>query len=247
MRLTLLIGILLGMGLCVLPGFSCTRDPAPAAVEAAPGPKPTPLGKWDDEIAAAKADAAAAGGDRLKVLEAEKREAEARANKAAAESKEWREVSGQKDAQIKAEQDRQRQVYLYWAAGIFLLLAIAAAVLAVWQPIVRKLAGGFAIACLAGAALCIFVSWLVPYLLWVGCGLVVLLGGGMLLYWKRDSKALLQTVEAVGAAKTRIPEFKTAYKGIFNEVIDSDADRHLNAVRDLVTAKLAKLIDVERV
>jgi hypothetical protein len=240
MRITLLLGILLGVGLCVLPGYSCTRAEATAPTpEAKPGPAPTPLGKWDDEIEQAKYDAAAAGGDRLKVLEAQKREADARAERSAAESKQWREVSGQKDVQIKAEHDRIEQVRLYWAAGIFLLLAIAAAVVAVWQPIVRHLAGGFAVACAAGAALCIFVAWLVPYLIWIGGVMSVIGIAAALIWWKRDSKALGQTVEAVGAAKARVPAFTDAYKAIFNGIIDSDADAHIMKVRGLVAAKIA--------
>lgn len=240
MRLTLLLGMLFGVSLCLLPGFACRehRDTPPPQAEA-PAERPNTLGKWDEEIDQAKVDGINAKTplDRLK---AEKREAEARASRAEDESRQWHQLSSQKDVQIKQEQDRQRQVYLYWAAGIFLLLAIAAAVLAIWQPLVRKLAGGFAIACVGGAALCIFVSWLVPYLFWVGCALVVLLGGAMFVYWKRDSKSLHQVVEAVGEAKDKVPAFKDAYRGIFRQVIDTDAEAHIDRVRESVAGKLAK-------
>ncbi len=234
------IGVLLGVALCVLPGYTCSRSQPAAAPPVETGPKPTPLGKWDDEIAKAKADAAAAGGNRLAQLEAEKREADARANKSAEESKEWKGVSAQKDEQIKAEHERIEQVRLYWAAGIFLLLAIAAAVIAIWQPMVRKWAGGFAIACAGGAALCVFVAWLVPYLIWVGGSLAVIGIGAVLIWWKRDTKGLNQVVEAVGAAKDEVPAFQAAYKNIFSRVIDTDAEAHITNVRGLVSARIAK-------
>ncbi len=240
MRLTLLIGILFGVALCFLPGWACTRrqDAPPPQVEA-PSERPSTLGKWDEDIAKAQADGMNAKSP-LDHLEAQKREAEARASRSEDEARQWHELSSQKDVQIRKERDRLDQVRLYWAAGIFLLLAIAAAVIAVWQPIVRKLAGGFAIACGAGAALCVFVAWLVPYLIWVGGGLGVIGLVAVFIWWKRDSKSLHQVVEAVGAAKDKVPAFKDAYQGIFREVIDTDAEAHIDKVRANVAGKLAK-------
>ncbi len=239
-RYSIWLGIPLGMALALMPGWTCapSRLDAPPVVEN-PADRPNTLGKWDEDIDQAQADALNAKTPLAK-LQAEKREADARAHRAEDESRQWHQLSTQKDSQIKAEQDRLKQVYLYWAAGIFLLLAVAAAVVAVWQPIVRKLAGGFAIACVAGASLCVFFAWLVPYLIWVGGGMAVIAIGAALIWWKRDTKGLNQVVEAVGTAKEKVPAFAEAYKGIFNGVIDTDAENHITNVRSLVAARLAK-------
>ncbi len=240
MRLPLLLGILLGVAICLLPGWKCADSrSAPSPQVEAPSERPSTLGKWDEDIKKAQADNLNASTE-LGHLEAQKREAEARAHRSEDEARQWHELSSQKDVQIRKEQDRLKQVYLYWAAGIFLLLAIAAAVIAVWQPLVRKIAGGFSIACLAGAALCVFISWLVPYLIWVGGGLGLIGLIAVFIWWKRDAKSLRQVVEAVGAAKDKVPEFKDAYRGIFREVIDTDAEAHIDQVRARVAGTLAK-------
>lgn len=230
------------MGLIIGSLLACGGAGRPNAVPAAEAPDPghpDTTSVLTTDIEQAHADAMTAKTPLAK-LEAEKREANARATLAEQEATQWHLLSKQKDVQIKAEHDRQEQVYLYWAAGIFLLLAIAAAVVAIWQPIVRRIAGGFAIACLGGASLCVFVAWLVPYLIWIGGGLAVLALGAVLIWWKRDSKGLHQVVEAVGAAKAEVPAFEAAYRNIFSRVIDSDAEAHITKVRASVAGSLAK-------
>jgi uncharacterized protein YhaN len=215
------------------------RDPAP---NPAPIEQPkAPTDHYGEDIEKAQADAEAAHkkGDRLAELEAQKREAVARAEQAEQYAKQWRDTSAKKDVQIKEEHDHQKQVMLWWFSGIMLVVGLAAVALAIWIPATAKWAVRFAIACGVVSGLAIFLAWLVPYLIWIGGTMVV---GGLIaaaVWWKGDHKSLTQVVEAVGEAKNKVPEFKAAYKGIFREIIDTDAQNRITAVRERVTAKLA--------
>ncbi len=220
---------------------SCShRDSTPPQSTPKAEEGPAPLATYDQEIDAAKKDEQAAGSDRLKVLEAQKREANARAAKAEQEAKQWHQVSSQKDTQITTEQNHRRQVQLYWLSGILILLALAATVLAIWQPMLRKIAGGFAVACVAVAGLALFLAWLIPYLIWVGVSLAVIGVGAVVFWWIRDHKSLRQVVESVGAAKAQIPAFKDGYREIFSKIIDSNVDRNIDKVRAYIGNQATK-------
>lgn len=232
-----LIAILAYSGLLV--GGACPERKTPPPTPEIKQPKP-PTDHYDADITQAETDAAAAHtkGDRLAELEAQKREAEARANQADEYARQWRETSTQKDRQIAAEHDHQEQVKLYWFSGIMLVVGLAAVALAIWIPATAKWAVRFAIACGVVSGLAIFLAWLVPYLVWVGGALVV---GGLIaaaVWWKGDHKGLEQVVEAVGDAKEKIPAFKAAYKGIFSSIIDTDAEKRITAVRGRVASRI---------
>lgn len=234
-----LLALVIGFYVPLLLGGSCPKRETPPPTTEIKQPKP-PTDHYQQEIDQAEVDAAAAGkkGDRLAQLEAEKREAIARANQADEYGKQWRDTSVLKDKQIAAEHDRLEQVRLYWFSGIMLLVGLAAVALAIWMPATAKWAVRFAIACGVVSGLAVFLAWLVPYLIWVGGALVI---SGLIaaaIWWKGDHKGLEQVVEAVGEAKNKVPEFKAAYKGIFTSIIDSDAEKRITAVRDRITAKL---------
>lgn len=231
------IPLLMG-GMC-----AATRAPASAKPEAPAVPAPPdPNEKLLKAIEQAKTDAATAQakGDRLAQLEAEKREADARAEQALHEAGEWQAYSKDKDVEITKERDHERQVKLYWFSGIMMLAALLAVGLSVWIPATAKWAVRFAIAAGVVAAVALVLAWLVPYLIWVGGAIVVagLVAAGI--WWSRDHKSLHQVVEAVGEAKNTIPAFKAAYKDVFTKVIDSDAEAHITAVRKRIGARRSK-------
>ncbi len=229
------IPLLLG-GMCAEP----RPDPKPP-VEATTVPPPSTANKLDEAIAKAKADGAAAQqkGDRLEQLEAEKREADARAEKAMHESGEWTAYGKQLTTEITTERDHQRQVKLYWFSGIMMLAALACVAAAIWIPLIRTWAIRGVIACVAVAGVAVVFAQLIPYLIWVGGGVVVILAIAGLVLWRKDHKALHQVVEAVGAAKDKIPAFRDGYKGIFTSIIDTDAEAQIGKVRTYVGRRLA--------
>ncbi len=228
------IPLLLG-GMCAEP----RTDPKPP-VEVTTVPPPTTGSKLDDTIAKAKADAALAQqkGDRLEQLEAEKREADARAEKAMHESGEWTAYGKQLGKEADAERDHQRQIKLYWFSGIMMLAALACVAAAIWLPLFRSWAIRGVIACVAVAGVAVVFAQLLPYLVWLGAGIVVLIGVAGLILWSKDHKALHQVVEAVGTAKDKIPAFRDGYKGIFTSIIDTDAEKRISAVRGYIGRRM---------
>lgn len=81
------------------------------------------------------------------------------------------------------------------------------------------------------AALGVLAAALVPYILWIGLGTsVVVIGAAVYMLLNRE-KALKQVTRAVNSSKERIPQFKEAYRDIFNGEIDTGIDTLLNSIR----------------
>lgn len=128
----------------------------------------------------------------------------------------------------KAERVRATQARLYWVVGLAMLAALACVVVAVFLPAVRKWAVYACLTAIGIAGLAWFLAWLVPYLVWVGLGLAVLLALAAVIYWKRDNKALGQVVQVVEEkVKPRLKD----YRDDFREFIDTDVDKWLDARR----------------
>jgi len=216
--------------------FQPPGDPPSAPQATIPTPPPNTLQQYEERVQQAERDRAAAiaKADRLAQLQAEKDEAQARAALSseeaklkAAEAKQWKEVAESKDIEIREERERLYQVKLYWLVGILGFLALAASVVAIWQPLVRKFAGGFAIACGAVAAIALFAAAFIHYLIWIGGALLALGVVAAIVYMRRSDKAVLQVATAVESVKDQIPDFKKT----FSAIIDSDAEAHIDAAR----------------
>lgn len=168
--------------------------------------------------------------DKVAQLYAEKDELLIKAERAESDAKELRTAVGFKVTAIGEEILSQRQNKLYWFSGILGFAALIGAGVVIWfwsNPMLRKLASGFAVAAASVASLAIFFAWMLPYLWWVGCAMVLAATVGVFIAWKRDNKALHQVVAAVGKVKDQIPNFKNT----FGLIIDSDVDKHVDAVR----------------
>jgi len=143
-----------------------------------------------------------------------------------AERKAHQEVENKQKELDEARLTEQRH-RLYWVMGWSLLAALGCVAGAIYLTGVRKyfIYGFFT--CIAVAALALTLSFILPYLIWIGLGLLVA-GGLFVLYcWKNDHKGLRQVAQAVETFKDRMP----GYKEHFKQVIDTDADAWINRTR----------------
>lgn len=250
LRLTLLLAVFSSL---FLGGCSDRQDPVPSPGTVAPVVKPvTPPNPPDTtseylekikQAEEAKAKAIA-DKDKLAQLQAEKEEAVARALLAkeearikAQEAKDWQEQVKVKDKEIRIERENVLATKLYWLVGILGLMALAATVIAIWQPLVRRLAGGFAIACAAVATIAFFAAVYIHYLVWIGGGLAVIGVIGAIIYMRRSDKAVIQVASAVESVKDQIPDFKKT----FASFIDTDAEAHIDGARTWLNKQKARL------
>jgi hypothetical protein len=197
-----------------------------------------------ERIAQAQAakDAAVAKGDRLAQLQAEKDELLATATLAGVQKREAQErekaamaAIGDKDKEIASERTAVAQAKLYWFAGLLGLVALIAVGLAIWMPLTRRWTGGFAVACGAVAALAVFVASILPWLWWIGAGVLTVGVIAAITWWHRDHHTAVQVVAAVEGIKDRLPDYKTH----FRQEIDSHVDSWINRIRAKLGPKKA--------
>lgn len=131
----------------------------------------------------------------------------------------------------------EAQTKLWWFVGIMGLACAALVALAIFIPAVSKWSVRGAIACGAISALAAFVSWLLPYLFWIGLVIVVVGVIAAIVFWRLDAKSRDQVVTAFEKIKDKVPD----YRAHFSQHIDSDADKHLDAVRTRLGLKPLKV------
>lgn len=106
----------------------------------------------------------------IEQLRKERDEARARATAADGRADQLQKLIDQKETE-------RWQARARWAAAGFLALAVLALVGAFYLPVGRKtlVTAAVALGLLGGA--CLLFAWLIPYLLWIGIGLAVVLAG----------------------------------------------------------------------
>lgn len=243
-RTLLAMGLALTMVIagCGTPREEPTKPPVtvPAVQPVTPPNPPDTTSDYQAKIKQAEKEKAEAisASNRLAQLQAERDEAMNRAALAkeeakikAAEAAQWQGVVKSKEVEIRVERENILATKLYWVVGILGLLALVATVVAIWQPLVRRFAGGFAIACASVATIAFFLAVYIHYIIWVGGGLVAIGVVAAVIYMRRSDKAVIQMASAVESVKDKIgPEFKQ----IFKSHIDSDAEAHIDAARNRV-------------
>lgn len=147
---------------------------------------------------------------------------------------EWKAIVQQKETELrdaKASLESARidvvQTKLWWFVGIMAFVALAGVALSIFVPAVARWALRASAASAAVAALAATVSWLLPWLVWIGGAVALIAGLAALWYWRTDAKSRDQVVKAVDAIKEQVPGFKAH----FRQFIDEDADANLNATR----------------
>jgi hypothetical protein len=183
----------------------------------------------------ARAQAAAAG-DAVARLAAEKSDLQARREIAEANARESQALADKlkgeasaKDRELSAAKVERDQDRLYVLAGGLIAAALVAAGLAIWLPLIRTWAVTFAVSAVATAGLAAAVAWLLPYLVFVGLGLGALGLGAAVFWWHRDATALRQVVAAVEPVKLAGTAITSAH---LRQYIDEASDKVITRVRD---------------
>ena len=128
------------------------------------------------------------------------------------------------DAKIDALQTK-----LWIGVGAAVLAGLVLVALGIWTTrrfLVELGLGAFALAALGAGA-----AWLVPYMIWIGAGLAVVVIGIAVYMLANREKALKQVTNAVDESKALIPQFRDQYRSIFRGHIDTAMDRVVNSVR----------------
>lgn len=128
------------------------------------------------------------------------------------------------DAKIDALQTK-----IWVGVGLCVLAGLILIAVGIWTS--RRILVEVGIGALGLAALGSLAAWLVPYILWIGIGVAVIVIGFVIFMLANREKALTQVSKAVDDAKENIPEFKAGYKRIFQSHIDTAMDRVVNSVR----------------
>lgn len=122
------------------------------------------------------------------------------------------------------------QTKIWFGVGACVLAGIILLVLGGWTT--RRILVEIGLGAFALAALGALAAWLVPYILWIGIGLAVIVIGVAIFMLTNREKALKQVSRAVDDAKESIPEFKLGYKRIFQSHIDTAMDKVVDSVRE---------------
>lgn len=128
------------------------------------------------------------------------------------------------DAKIDALQTK-----IWIGVGLCTLAGLVLIAVGIWTT--RRILVEVGIGVLGLAALGTLAAWLVPYILWIGVGVAVIVIGFVIFMLANREKALKQVSDAVNDAKDTIPEFKLGYKRIFQSHIDTAMDRVIDSVR----------------
>lgn len=166
-------------------------------------------------------------GDEIARLSALKDIVSERLRQAETEVASLKSQSAEADKALGAARTEAAQTKLWWFVGIMGVACAALVALAIFVPSVAKWSVRGAVACGATAALAAFISWLLPYLFWIGLAILVIGLISAIVYWRLDAKSRDQVVKAVDGLKDKVPD----YKEHFRQFIDEDADRHLDRTR----------------
>lgn len=131
------------------------------------------------------------------------------------------------DAKEEAAIARQEavQVKLWIGSGACFLAAIVLVGLGIWTT--RRILVEVGIAAAGLGGLLIVAAWLVPYALWIGLGIAVVVVGMAVWMLRNREKALHQVTAAVDAIKPQVP----GYRAIFSQHIDTAQDHLLDHIR----------------
>jgi len=125
----------------------------------------------------------------------------------------------------------EHRAKLNWVVGIAGVAALAFTVLAIFLPTFKRWAVMGVIASIVVAALAMALSWLLPYLLWIGLGVLAVIVGVAIWYWRQDARSRDQIVAAVNTYKDTLQEHAPGWKEHFKKYIDAGSDRVINKAR----------------
>lgn len=120
---------------------------------------------------------------------------------------------------------------LNWVVGVAGVAALAFTALAIFLPAFKRWAIMGVIASIVVAALAMALSWLLPYLLWIGLAVLGIMVSVAVWYWRQDAKSRDQIVAAVNTYKDSLQANVPGWKEHFKKYIDKGSDRVINKAR----------------
>lgn len=121
------------------------------------------------------------------------------------------------------------QVKIWLGVGALVLAGIILVFLGVYTS--RSFLLSLGVGAFGLAALGVLAAALVPYIFWIGLGVSAIVIATAIYMLMNREKALHQVTAAVNDSKERIPQFKDAYRDIFNGRIDTGIDTLLDSIR----------------
>lgn len=125
----------------------------------------------------------------------------------------------------------EHRTKLNWVVGIAGVAALAFTALAIFLPTFKRWAVMGVIASVVVAALAMALSWLLPYLLWIGLAVLGVIIGVAVWYWRQDAKSRDQIVAAVNTYKDSLDTNVSGWREHFRKYIDKGSDRVINKAR----------------
>jgi len=141
-------------------------------------------------------------------------------------------IADLKDAKDKAFQELAESK-LRWFAVLMGVIVLASIFVGIFQPQLAKWCWRAALAAGTLASLALFFIKLLPYLWWIGGGLLLICGAGYLLWNKMSDKTRLQTTAIIDKYKHEIPDYKTK----LGDMMDHDVDRFTDMAREYLGLK----------
>lgn len=130
---------------------------------------------------------------------------------------------------LKHAREDALQTKIWIGVGLAVVAGLVLVALGIWTT--RRILVEFGLGAFALAALGAVSAWLVPYMMWIGAGIALIVISVVVYMLANRERALKQVSLAVDDAKDSIPEFKLGYKRIFQSHIDTAMDRVVDSVR----------------
>ncbi len=130
---------------------------------------------------------------------------------------------------IEDKKNEQIQLKIWIGVGALVLAGIILVFLGVYTS--RTILLSIGVGAFGLAALGVLAAALVPYIMWIGIGISLIVIAMAVYMLLNREKAIKQVSNAVDTAKKRVPAFNDAYKDIFNGHIDTHIDTLLDSIR----------------
>jgi hypothetical protein len=242
--------IVLGL-LCLLLSSCGTSAPAtparPAPVPATPiapivkPPDPNADAiKHDQELEAAAKKA----GDDVALYKAQAQEARDQHASALDAANSWQKIANLRTRSATLAATARENAILvteaHWVAGILFGASLIGVVVAIWLPLARKWAVNLSIACFGGAVLAMLFAVVVPYLIWIGLGIVLIGVAYGIVQWHKTHTALTRVVQAGENVKTAFPELASKITPILASTVNESSP-----LVDTIRTKLASQLEAQ--
>ena len=228
-------------------GSAPATKPTPAPVPSTPiAPTVKPPDPSADAIKRDQAAEAAAkkANDQVAFYKAEAQEAIDQHASALDAANAWQKIANlrTRDAS-KAATDRENGILIsraHWVAAILFGASLIGVIVAIWLPLARKVAANLSIACFGGGVLAMVFAAAVPYLIWIGLGIVLIGVIYGIAQWHKTHAALVKTVQAVENVKASLPSLSAQITPVLAKAVGTSSPL-VDTIRDKLAGDVGKI------